>query len=356
MGDATAIVVALLLLAGNAFFVGSEFALVSARRTQVEPSVEAGSRAARIALRGMDNVSLMMAGSQLGITICSLALGAVGEPAVAHLLEPLFETLGVPDAALHLVALALALLVVTTLHMVIGEMVPKNIALARPRRSALTFGPPLYAIVTVLKPVVALLNEMANVVLRALRVQPQEEVTSVFTADEVAAFVEESRREGLIDDTEHELLRGALTFEEGAIRDVVIPPGDLVAVRQDATVAELEATCAETGLSRFPVLDGNVDLVGYVHVRDLLGIDDARRAAPVSEGWIRALATVRTEQSLREALVLMQAHNAHMARALDSQTDEVVGVVTLQDVLEQLVGDMADSGQQTGPTTATSTD
>lgn len=147
MSDLAASWIAVLLLAGNAFFVGAEFALISARRTQIEPRAEAGTKSARLTLRGMENVSLMMAGAQLAITMCSLGLGATGEPAVAHLIEPLFEADGMPDALLHPVAFAIALAIVVTLHMVLGEMVPKNIAIAGPERSALVLGPPHYAIV-----------------------------------------------------------------------------------------------------------------------------------------------------------------------------------------------------------------
>jgi CBS domain containing-hemolysin-like protein len=147
MSDTTAFVVAAVLLAGNAFFVGAEFALVSARRTKIEPRAATGSRTARTTLRAMENVSLMMAGAQLGITACSLGLGAIGEPAVAHLLERPFATAGVPDAVLHTVAFTLALAIVVFLHMVLGEMVPKNIALAGPERSTLALGPPLLAVI-----------------------------------------------------------------------------------------------------------------------------------------------------------------------------------------------------------------
>ncbi|HSE56059.1 MAG TPA: CNNM domain-containing protein, partial [Nocardioidaceae bacterium] len=200
MSDLTALGLALVLLLGNAFFVGAEFALISSRRTQIEPRAQQGSRRARTTLRAMEQVSLMMAGAQLGITICSLGLGAVGEPAVAHLLEKPFASTGVPEGLLHPVAFAVALTIVVSLHMVIGEMVPKNIALAGPERSALLLGPPLFGIVQVLRPLIWLLNRVANLVLRAIRVEPKDEVTSAFTQEEVSGLVAESRREGLLDE------------------------------------------------------------------------------------------------------------------------------------------------------------
>ena len=171
MSDATAIAVAVVLLGANAFFVGAEFALISARRATIEPRAAAGSRRARTTLAAMENVSLMMAGAQLGITICSLGLGAIGEPAVAHLIEAPFASAGVPGALLHPIAFTIALAIVVFAHVVIGEMVPKNIALAGPDRAALLLAPPLAFIVRVLKPVIAVLNAVANLSLRAVKVQ-----------------------------------------------------------------------------------------------------------------------------------------------------------------------------------------
>jgi CBS domain containing-hemolysin-like protein len=198
MPDWAGVAVAVVLLLANAFFVGAEFALISARRSSIEPLAEAGSRRARTTLAAMERVSLMMAGAQLGITVCSLGLGAV-EPAVAHLLEPVFEALRVPGALVHPISFAIALAVVVALHVVIGEMVPKNLALAGPDRAALALTPPLAAVVRVLRPVIVVLNALANGVLRLLRVAPKDEVTSSFTRDEVAGLFDQSRAGGLLD-------------------------------------------------------------------------------------------------------------------------------------------------------------
>src|SRR6478735_9297006 len=143
MSSGTAVVVAILLLLGNAFFVAAEFALVSARRTQLEPRADAGSRMARTTLKAMENISLVIGVNQLGITVCSLVLGAVGEPAVAHLVQPLLHVVHVPEGLLHPIAFVIALMVVVYLHVVLGEMIPKNIALAGPDRAALVLGPPI---------------------------------------------------------------------------------------------------------------------------------------------------------------------------------------------------------------------
>ena len=347
MSDLTALAIAVLLLIGNAFFVGAEFALISARRTQIEPRVEEGSRAARLTLRGMEKVSLMMAGAQLGITMCSLGLGAIGEPAVAHLIEPLFEAVGMPESLLRPVAFAIALGIVVTLHMVLGEMVPKNIAIAGPERSALILGPPLYAIVTILKPVIVLLNWIANVVLRVIRVQPQDEVASTFTADEVAGFIAESRREGLLDEDEHNLLTGALGFTDTQVGQITLSMNELVTVSEDVTPAQLHHVCADTGFSRFPVLNPDGELAAYIHLKDVLEITAGQEGRPVHRKWFRPLVTVQSDQSLRDTLAVMQGRGAHMARVVDVRDGHVLGVATLEDVLEELVGDVVDAGQAT---------
>jgi CBS domain containing-hemolysin-like protein len=340
MSDLTAVLIAVALLAANAFFVGAEFALISARRTQIEPRVEAGSRAARTTLRAMEQVSLVMAGAQLGITACSLGLGAIGEPAVAHLIEPLMDDLGLPDRLLHPVAFAIALTIVVYLHVVLGEMVPKNIAIAGPERAALILGPPMMLVVTILRPVVALLNAIANGVLRLLRVEPKEEISSAFTRDEVASMLEESREEGLLRGDEYDRLASTLGFTERTVERVLLPVESLVTVPRDCLVTDVEAACAGTGFSRFPVGDHG-ELIGYLHVKDVLDTDP-RDDARLQDGWLRSFATVRPEHRLHEALAVLRRRGAHLGCVVDGE-GRVHGLVTLEDVLEELVGEIRDA-------------
>jgi CBS domain containing-hemolysin-like protein len=344
MSDLVAILLGVLLLALNAFFVGAEFALISARRTQIEPRAAAGSRVARTTLKAMENVSLMMAGAQLGITVCSLALGAIAKPAVKHLLAPLFGAVGMPETVQDVASFVVAMAIVVVLHVVLGEMVPKNIALARPERAALVLGPPLVFVVALLKPFIVVLNMVSNGILRLFRVQPKDEVTSTFTREEVAGLVEESRREGLLDADEYDLLSGALGFQERTVERVLLPHAGLATVARGATVVEVEERCAATGYSRFPVRDAGGDLIGYLHVKDVLESDPERRLRPVADKWIRPLATVRRGDRLHDALEVMQARGAHMARVADSD-GTVHGVVALEDVLEELVGEIRDATQ-----------
>ena len=344
MSTGPALILSAILLAANAFFVGAEFALISARRTEIEPRAAAGGRAARTTLRAMENVSLMMAGAQLGITICSLGLGYLGEPAIAHALEGPFETAGLPEALVHPVAFAIALALIGFLHVVLGEIVPKNIALAGPDRAALALAPPLTLVVRALRPAIALLNWIANRTLRAVGVEPRDEITSAFTRDEVAGLVAESRRGGKLDHNEERLLLGALDFEERDARAVLLRLDQVETVAPDVTPAEVEALAARTGYSRFPVRD-DAALSGYLHLKDALEVEDRHRNRPIARSWIRPLAVVDVSERLRGVLATMQRSNAHLAR-VDDATGTILGVAALEDVLEELVGEIRDESQR----------
>ena len=343
------IAAALLLL--NAFFVGAEFSVISARRSQIEPLADAGSRPARTALRAMEQISLMLACAQLGITVCSLGLGAVAEPAIAHLVEGPFEAVGLPEGMVHPVAFTLALALVVYLHVVIGEMVPKNLALAGPERAVLLLAPPLMAIARVVRPVILVLNWVANGVLRLLRVEPKDELDATYTADQVHSIVTESAREGLLVD-DHGLLTGALEFSEREAGDVMVPLERLVTVPVGSTPAEVERLVTRTGFSRFPVVRPELTrteegrpaqlLIGYLHLKDLLYADDERHDQPIPEKRIRNLVSVSTGDEVEEALATMQRAGTHLARVVDAEGN-TQGVLFLEDVLEELVGEVRDA-------------
>jgi CBS domain containing-hemolysin-like protein len=338
----TSILLALLLLMGNAFFVAAEFALVAARRTQIEPRADAGSRVARTTLRAMENMSLVIGVNQLGITVCSLVLGAVAEPTAAKLLVPLLHTAHAPESLRHPIAVTVGLAIVVYLHVVLGEMIPKNIALAGPDRAALVLGTPIWAIVSVTRPVIVGVNALASAVLHLIGVRLMDEVSSTYTREEVAALVEESRGEGLLEESEYDRLSGALGFTEKTVSTVLMPPATLQTVRRGSTGADVEALCAATGYSRFPVVGSADELVGYLHIKDVLETDEARRARPVEDKWIRPFAPVRADDLLHDTLEQLQRRGAHMARVVDAE-GRTLGVATLEDVIEELVGEIRDS-------------
>ena len=323
-----------LLLLGNALFVASEFALVSARRSKIEPMAEGGRRSARMAIRAMERVSLAMAGAQLGITLCTLGLGAVSEPVIAHTLEPAFHALHLPEVLVHPVALVIATALVVWCHVVLGEMVPKNVALAGPELAALILGPFMLAVIFVLRPAVVALNAIANGAVRLLRVEPKDEVGSTFSHEEVAGLVDESRREGLLDAEEYGLVSGALEFEQHTVEQVMLPADRIRSVTPQVTPAELERLCVETGFSRYPVVRDE-QIVGYLHVKDVLGAKE--RDTPVEPARIRQLITLAPTTRLHAALRIMQEQGVHFARVAGPD-GETAGVVMLEDILEELVG------------------
>ncbi|MFD7639293.1 hemolysin family protein [Kitasatospora sp. NPDC059795] len=329
----------LLLLLGNAFFVGAEFAVISVRRSQIEPLAEAGDKRARTVLHALSNVSAMLAAAQLGITVCSLLLGALAEPTIAHLLEPVFHALGVPASAMHLLSYAVALSLVVFLHMVLGEMVPKNLALAGPARAALWLGPPLDRLARWLAPVITFLNAFANGVLRLFRVEPKDEVNSVFTSEQLLLLLADSGEAGLLDDTRRERLEDALEMGSRPVTEVMLPADQLVTVGRDVTGEQIQQLAVRTGFSRFPVVDELGIVLGYLHVKDSLEVDDL--TAPVPDRLWQPITVVRSGLPLDDALAAMRRNAAHLAAVVDADGRQL-GLVALEDVLEELVGEVHD--------------
>jgi CBS domain containing-hemolysin-like protein len=221
-------------------------------------------------------------------------------------------------------------------------MIPKNLALAGPDRVALVLGPPIWGFVTVLRPVIRVINLVASGVLHLLGVKLMDEVSSTYTREEVAALVEESRGEGLLEADEYDRLAGALGFTEKTVAAVLMPAEGLTTVRRGSTPADVEALCAATGYSRFPVVSESRELLGYVHIKDVLETDEARREQPVDDKWIRPFAPVSADDTLHDALETLQRRGAHMARVVDADGD-TLGLATLEDVIEELVGEIRDA-------------
>ncbi|WP_421108334.1 hemolysin family protein [Streptomyces sp. NEAU-S77] len=331
---AVQLLIGLLTLVANAFFVGAEFALISVRRSQIEPYAERGDRRARAVLWGLEHVSALLAAAQLGITLCTLVLGAVAEPAIAHLLEPLFHAAGLSLGLVHPVSFVIALSLATYLHMLVGEMVPKNVALAEPVRSALLLGPSLVGLARALRPVIFAVNAFANGLLKLMRVQPRGEVAATFSDDELARMVADSSEAGLLDDRGAERLRDALELGRRPVRDVVLPMDRVVSARSGVTPEELERMSAETGFSRFPVIDDSGRMLGYLHVKDAL--DAHPRDVPFRPDQLRPVARVRSQMPLDDVLTAMRDSGTHLAPVIDAE-GRLEGLVTMEDVLRLLV-------------------
>lgn len=337
-----AIVAAVLLLAANAFFVAVEFALMASRRTRIEALAAEGDSRAAAAATMLRTLSLQLAGAQLGITMASLGLGAVAEPAVAHGLESAIGAVAdVPEGVLHTVSFVIALTIVVFLHMVLVEMVPKNIAIASAEGLLLWLALPMRAFVTVFGPLIRFLNVVANAGVRALGVEPRDEVAMAHTAEELAALVTASREEGLLEDFEHRLLSGALRFQARAVSSVMVPWERVVTVPRTATVAEVERLVVDSGHSRLPVVDDGDEIVGFVHAKDLLRLGPELRARRLPHRLLRRMVVTTEDRTLEQVLRSMRRARLHFALVLDGAGGKV-GVITLEDVVEQLVGAIRD--------------
>jgi CBS domain containing-hemolysin-like protein len=335
-----------ILLIANAFFVAAEFAIITARRSQIEPRADAGSRFAKTALWAMEHATLMLASTQLGITIASLLILNVSEPAIHHLLAAPLHLTHWPEEVIDTIAFIVTLVLVSFLHVVFGEMIPKNISFSMPDRAALVLALPLVAWATVFRPIVAGLNGIANGVLRLFGIEPKSEATSAYTVDEVATIVATSTREGVLTDSTG-TLGNAFDFTTKTVRDVAVPMSQLVTLPEDATPADVERAVAQHGFSRYPLVDDDGEPTGYLHLKDVIDLDSVGPAGdefdePVPPKRIRQIVSIFRDTELEDALAIMRRSGAHLARSFDEQ-GATHGVLFLEDIIEELVGQVDDA-------------
>ena len=341
MSDWAGLAWLVVLLAGNAFFVGAEFAVIAAKRSQIEPLAEAGSKRAKTSLYAMENATLMLATSQLGITVCSLLILLVSEPAVHHLLEGPLEALGLPYAAVSTVAFIIALIVVSYLHVVLGEMVPKNISFSLPDKAVLILAPPLVFVSKAISPIIRAMNAIANGILRLTGVEPKAEATSAYTLDEVATIVAESTKNGMLSDHSG-ALTAAFEFTTKKVHDITIPLDKLVTLPEDATPRDVQHAVAQRGFSRYVLVNDDGDPTGYVHIKDVLSADDSESDYPVPPRRIRKLVALHDSVELEDALATLRNTGSHLAKVIRPEGD-TVGVLFLEDIIEELVGEVRDA-------------
>jgi CBS domain containing-hemolysin-like protein len=337
MSDNPWIVVAatVVIVALSAFFVAVEFALMAAKRHRLEDAAVT-SRSARAALRSSSELTLLLAGSQLGITVCTLALGAVTKPAVHHWLTPLFANWGLPLVAADVVGFVLALIIVTFIHLVVGEMAPKSWAIAHPEKSATLLALPMRAFMWLFRPLLKALNAAANWLLRKVGVEPADQIAVGHSPDALRHLVEHSANVGALDARYSAQLSGALEMQRLTVRELVTPGAPLVAVRTDATAGAVREATRRTGHLR--ILLGVVDgapLAGVVHVRDTLTAPDDAPAAP----FARPVFTLDADTTVHAALKSMRETRNHLAVVTDAGA--VIGVITLADVLRRLFPQVA---------------
>ncbi len=355
MSVTTALLVSALLLVLNAFFVASEFAIVAAKRHRLEELASEGSRAARAALNAHRELTLMLAGAQLGITLCTLGLGALSEPAVAALLEPVLHAVGIPEGVTHLIAVLVAVSLVVFLHMVVGEMAPKSWAISHPETSAITLALPFRAFAWVVRPGLILLNGMANLLVRAFGVDPVESVDAERHGPaELQLLLAQSFEHGVLPDADHQMLTGALRLENETVAAVMFPLTDAVTIPLDRMASDVESVSSGSGRSRlFVTEDGRVR--GLVHVRDAMRATAAgQRDLPVTD-FLQAPVTLSRSLPLIDAVSALAQQRAQLALVADDE-GSVVGLASLEDILEQILGEFDDetdaaerSGQPTRP-------
>ena len=344
---AAALVLSLLLILANGCFVAVEFALMASRRTKIEALAEQGSSRARIALGSIRRLNLQLSGVQLGITMASLLLGYIAEPAVSALVEDALDAVvELPAGVLHGIGFAIALAIVSFLHMVVGEMIPKNIAIAAPERTLLALAVPNRIYVALLAPVLRFLTALANAGVRLLGVEPRDDLATAASAEELAGMLGESRDQGLIEEVAHQLLTGALGLRARPVREVMAHREDLAWLPPTATPAEAEALAVSSGHTRLLVAEGTLDhLLGFIHVKDLLGVAGEDRHRPIPSARRRQLVVLDPATVLDDALLRMQRQRRHLAVVADPD-GRTVGLVSLEDVIEALVGDIRDESDR----------
>ena len=348
------------LVGANAFFVAAEFALVGARRTRIDELADGGDRLAGRVRKAQNDLDRAISGTQLGITLASLGLGWIGEPAVARSLEPMFGALGLAatPAALHTSAVAVAFILITYLHIVLGELAPKTVALLRPEGVSRYLAGPLLAFNRCVSPAIRVLDGSARLFLKLVRapVGAPHATAHAHTPGEIEVLVRQSQREGVVEKDEQAMIEGVFDLTHTVVREVMTPRPDIVSVGADDPTRVILELAAESGFSRIPVTGDSLDdIVGIVVVKDLLAEVVAKRPARVvARDMMREALFVPETKPVDDLLAEMRARKTHMAIVVDEfgGTD---GIATLEDLLEEIVGeiydehDAAEAGLQVGP-------
>jgi CBS domain containing-hemolysin-like protein len=344
--NVTALVFALVLLALNGFFVAAEFSLLAARRSRIEQLAAEGSRRAERALAGVRELTVMLAGAQLGITACSLLLGAVAEPAVAGIVEGLLGGISLSDTTRHVIGFAIGLSIVVFLHMVVGEMAPKSWAISDPEASALRLAGPFRLFAWVFRPVIVLLNGSANLVVRLVGVEPQDERAVAHSSQDLLLLLEESVDQGDIAAHDHALLARSLELSGLTAEDAMTVRRDIVSVPATAKAGAAASAAQRTGRTRVIVYGEDLDhVLGFVHAKDLLRLQPGAWETTSVGSLVRPVMVTPEHHGLENLLLEMRTRRMHIALVVDEH-GTVVGLVTLEDVIEELIGDFSDESDR----------
>jgi putative hemolysin len=350
-GNIVLLLVAVALVAANGFFVAAEFSLVKVRKTRIDQLVFEGKRAAKVVQREIDHLDNYIAATQLGITLASLSLGWIGEPALAHLIEPLFKAF-IPGegatAAAHTIAIVVAFAIITTFHIVLGELVPKSVALQRAEATALLIARPLMMFNRLFRPFIIMMNGLGNLVVRLFGLQANaNEHGSVHTVEELEMLVTQSREAGVLDQSEEVLLRRVFDFSEKTANMVMMPRTEIVGIPKDITLEELVKVAADEHYTRLPVYDGSLDnIIGILHIKDLFSVVHQNFSLNGQSHFevakiMRKVLKVPETVSLEDLMARMKREQVHLIVVID-EYGGTAGIVTIEDILEEIVGAVDD--------------
>lgn len=340
MTVALAILLTLFLIFLNGFFVAIEFALIGARHTRMEQLAKENNKSAKFGIGLMKDLPLAISGAQLGITVTSLGLGLVAEPAFASILEKMFDgVFEIPSAVAHWIAFGIAIFFVVFLHMVLGEMVPKNFALTDPEKIVCQLAATHRAFVFAFKPVIWFLNQTAALLLRPFGIKQVAEIGVAYTSQGMQDLFEQAKRSGQMDQGRHDLLTSVLQFHDQPVSSVMVPWKQVDYVEQGQPYEQMALLAAASGHSRFPVIDDG-QVVGFLHVKDLLYSEKMKSMETGKDNIVRELLFISSDLYLDELLRLMRERQIHFA--VVGKKSKYIGIVTLEDVLESIVGDIID--------------
>ena len=337
------------LIAMNGFFVAAEFACVKIRPSRLETLIQEGSRQAKYAKKLTDHLDASLSVTQLGITLASLGLGWVGEPAVATLILPITHAIGLDDVIGHTIALALAFSIITGLHIVLGELTPKTMAIQNVEKIMLSVALPMLVFHRVMYPFVWLLNHVANWVAHRMGFHTASEVDDAHTEEEIRLLMEESHRQGLIDDTEVDFVDNVFDFTDLNVREIMTPRTDMVCLYLEDTMDENLHIILEEQLTRYPICHEDKDhIVGFLHVKDLMRVM-AEGRKPNLRRLARKALIVPESMDVSVLLKTMQKQRSQMAIVVD-EYGGTAGMVTIEDIVEEIVGDIQDEFDEERPT------
>jgi CBS domain containing-hemolysin-like protein len=333
-----ALIISSVLLLLNAFFVAVEFALLASRRARLNQLVQEGHRSAMRASKSLGELTVMLAGAQLGITVCSFGLGALAEPAIANgLASLLHRPVHLPEGLAHGIAFVIALTIVVFVHMVVGEMAPKSWAITHPEKSAMALITPFRAFTTVVRPMLIVLNSIANGIIRLFGITPKGEVSMALSSAEFSVLLQRSQEHGVLDTSTHALLTRSLNLSDSIAKDALTPRAAITTVAADADADAIEECARQSGMSRILVTDGDLDhIVGQILVRDILVVDDDQRTQLTARQLARPVTRYPEHKRIEDILIAARSQR-HQLVVITDETGRTTGLLTIQDIVDQLL-------------------